>query len=362
MGALFSWILTLMQSLFFERWGLAQALAVVRALQASVERQVPASPVLEALADELARGRQRELQRLSGELLAGVPVPEALDACPGLLPEEVLACLRAGYAAGQPAEAYREAIAYLLRQADETPRIRGGIVVYFTALLLLGTGILTFLMIWIVPKFKAILAGFDLELPAITKAFLAICDGTARIWYLLLAPLVAVIVLLLMAGGAVSEFLRQGTFRSSRSWLASLFPRINAPRLLRCVGLGVDAGLPLPEALHNLARDSHDLRFARQVSAVADRVEQGEDFPSVLLTSRFITPRESHLLEAATGAGNLGWCLRQTAVALERRSAARLRTLLELARPLAFLVAGCVVGFVVVALFQPLILMIDRLS
>lgn len=362
MGALFSWMLSLVQGLIFGRWGLAQALAVVRALQASVERQVPAAPVLETLADELGRRRRRDLQRLSSELLAGVSVPEALDACPGLLPEDVLACLRAGYAAGQPEEAYRESIAYLLRQADEVPRVSPGILAYFTGLLLIGTAVLTFVIIWIVPKFKAIFEGFDLELPGITQAFLDICRGFAQNWYLLIWPLVALIVLLLMAGGAIAEFLRQGTFRSSRSWLARLFPRINAPRLLRCVGLGVDAGLPLPEALHNVARDSHDLQFARQVSEVVGRVEDGEEFALVLLTLRFITPRESHLLEAATGARNLGWCLRQTAIALERRTASRLRTLFELARPLAFLVAGAIVGFVVVALFQPLIEMIDRLS
>jgi type IV pilus assembly protein PilC len=177
-----------------------------------------------------------------------------------------------------------------------------------------------------------------------------------------MGPLLALIVLLILSGGALYDFLRQGTFRTRRSWLASLFPRLNAPRLLRCVGLGVEAGLPLAEALHNVARDSHDLRFARQVSSVAGRVEDGEEFPLVLLTSRFITPRESHLLEAATTAGNLGWCLRQTAIALERRTASRLRTLFELARPLAFLVAGGIVGFVVLALFQPLLDMIDRLS
>ena len=362
MGALFSWILSLVQMLFFERWGLAQALAVVRALQASVERQAPATPVLEALADELGQKRRRELQHLSSELLAGVPVPEALDACPGLLPEEVLACLRAGYATGNPDEAYREATAYQLRQSDEEPRLTSGGVAYLAALLLIGSGVVSFLVIWIVPKFKVIFSGFGIELPAITRRFLALCDGAASGWYLLLGPLLALIVLLLVSGGALAEFFRQGSFRYSRTWLASLFPRINTPRLLRCTGLGIDAGLPLTEALHNAVRDSHDRRFARQVSVVSDRVSNGDDFPSVLLSERFIHSREAHLFEAATKAGNLGWCLRQTAVALERRSAARLRTLLELARPLTLLVAGCVVGFVVVALFQPMIELIDKLS
>lgn len=359
---MFSWMLSLAQSLFFGRWGLAQALAVVRALQASVERQVPAAPVLEALADELGRRRRRDLQRLSSELLAGVSVPEALDACPGLLPEEVLACLRAGYAAGKPEESFQEAIAWLLRQSDEVPRISPGVIAYFAGLLLIGSGVISFLMIWIVPKFKAIFADFDLELPLITETLLKLCDGTTQLWSLLMGPLLALIVLLILSGGALYDFLRQGTFRTSRSWLASLFPRLNAPRLLRCVGLGVEAGLPLPVALHNVARDSHDLRFARQVSSVAGRVEDGEDFQWVLLTSRFITSRERHLLEAATSAGNLGWCLRQTATALERRTASRLRTVFQLARPVPFLVAGAIVAFVVLAFFLPLIEMINKLS
>ena len=362
MGALFSWILSLVQMLFFNHWGIAQALAVVRALQASVERQTPAAPVLEALADELGLKRRRELHHLSSELLSGVPVPEALDSCPGLLPEEVLACLRTGYAAGNPEDAYREATAYLLRQADEDPRVTSGGMAYLAALMLVGSGVVSYLVIRIVPVFKAIFAGFDVALPAITQTFLTLCDSAARGWYLLLGTLLALIVLFLLAGGALAEFLRQGSFRRSRTWLASLFPRINAPRLLRCTGLGIDAGLPLPEALNNLARDSLDRRFARQVSAIADRVSDGEDFPAVLQAERFINSRESHLFAAATRAGNLGWCLRQTAVAMERRSSARLRTLLELARPLTILAAGCVVGFVVVALFQPMIELIDKLS
>ena len=48
-----------------------------------------------------------------------------------------------------------------------------------------ATAIVSFIMIWIIPKFKAIFEGFDCKLPAITEWLITFSDYMAKYWYLI---------------------------------------------------------------------------------------------------------------------------------------------------------------------------------
>lgn len=362
MGAIFRWIAAALGQLFFERIRAVHAQSLVRTLAVAAERQVPVVPVLEALGDEAGGSWGWKLRKLAGQLSAGAPIPEALDAVPGLLPEEVLATVRVGYDAGRPAEALREAAAYLSRQAESGRQVTGGTLFYLATVALVGSLMLTFIVVWIIPKFKAIFSGFDLSLPPLTEWFLEIVGEIGQHWYLIVLGVMGLATVALVFGGAMSEMLRQGIYWRPRTWLSYLFPRIQTPLVLRCLGLAIDAGRPLPEAVQLVASQTSHQYLKRQLGQFAAQIAASEDCWEILCRSRFITNDERAILSAAADAGNQGWVLRQLAITLENRSSAQMSFLLEFARPLAYLFVGVVVGVVVTSLFLPLVQLIHNLS
>ncbi len=363
MGAFFRWIFAAIGQILFEGWGSANAQALVRTLAVAVERNVPVVPVLEALADEAGGSWRMRVQKLADMLASGIPIPEALDSVAGLLPEEALATIRIGFDAGRPAEALREVADTIGRQSESRSLISSGTLMYLSSVTLVGVLILTFIVIWIIPKFKAIFEGFDLTLPPVTQWLLYdLPMGLADYWYWLAIPVLGVGVVLLGAGGFLSELLGQGVYWRPSTWLAMLVPRIHTPLLLRCMGLAVEGGVPFPGTLTSIAAHTRDRYLQSQLGLAASRVGAGEDTWQVLIQSRFITAREGALFDASVKNGNLGWALRQTAVALERQAATRMRFILDCVHPLLLLAMGTVVGTIAVALFLPLVELIQKMT
>ena len=69
-------------------------------LTVSAERDMPLIPAMEAFARERGGSFSRRAKRLAGMLKAGVPLPDALDRCPGLLPRYAAPTIRVGYETG----------------------------------------------------------------------------------------------------------------------------------------------------------------------------------------------------------------------------------------------------------------------
>jgi general secretion pathway protein F len=99
-----------------------------------------------------------------------------------------------------------------------------------------------------------------------------------------------------------------------------------------------------------------------RLSPVAVAVQSGANWCDALLSSRLISHAESALLKAAERAGNLPWALRQIATRRQKRTMYRLHTAVHVVYPLVILAFGAFVGFYVVALFVPLVSLIQALT
>src|SRR5258708_4784723 len=147
-------------------------------LAVALEKQFPLVPFLEALADEAGGSWRWKVRGLADLISAGTSIPDALEAVPRILPGDTVALIRVGAQTGNLTGALREA-ARLARRRGEEPTVHfQGTIVYVAAVLLALTGVSLFIMVWIIPKYKAIFNGFDVRLPALTELVIQICDAT----------------------------------------------------------------------------------------------------------------------------------------------------------------------------------------
>src|SRR5262245_43638960 len=170
MGRLLGWILGPLWVIFFDRPRATRQATLLRTLAIAVDRHLPIVPFLEALSDE-AGGRWRwKVKGLADLIAAGVSIPDALEAMPGILPNDSVALVRVGARTGKLTGAFREAAQEARRRSENRGMRIQGTLLYMSLLFVVLGSITTFSMIWIIPKFKAIFEGFDTNLPAITVA------------------------------------------------------------------------------------------------------------------------------------------------------------------------------------------------
>jgi type II secretory pathway component PulF len=356
------WLIAPFWSVLFGRAEATRQATLLRTLAIAVEKQYPVVNFLEALADEAGGRWGWKVRGLADLISAGVAIPDALEAHSGVLPEDTVALVRVGAQTGNMSGALHEA-ANLARRRSENTAVRfHGILLYFCLLFVLLASFSTFLMVWIIPKFKAIFEGFEVKMPPLTEAVIRISDYGAIYWYLaFLFPLA--IFGLWMVFSSKLESLGWGPV-----WGRSAFnpfgqrQRLRTPHVLRCLSIAVDAGRPLGVALAVLASRHPDRMLRLRMAILAGQVEEGEDCWLAMGNARLLRQGEAALLEAAQRVGNLAWALRSLADGIERRAEYRFQLILEFTQPALTVAVGTIIGTFCVSMFLPLIVLLRKLS
>lgn len=335
------------------RYVTAERRALLWALAEAAEREIPLEQAARAFADERAVQIGIRVSRLADLLESGVPLPAALVSTRNALPADALLAVRLGFATGRVGPALRMAI----RHSDLLDRMIREVLgrfFYLVGVLVVGTLVIQFTMLKIVPVFAKMFAEFELQLPALTQFNIDIAQK-AIFGIPMLYPVVLILVLVV-----VSYFVRWSRYElPGFNWI---WLRSDAALVLRALALTVKLGRELGPALRLLANEYPRPSVGKRLQRAAERVDQGAHWCDALRSVRLLTPADVAVLKAAERVGNLAWALEEMAEGSLRRWTVRWRILINVAFPLLVLALGLVVMVIVVGLFIPLASMIQGLS
>jgi type II secretory pathway component PulF len=233
-----------------------------------------------------------------------------------------------------------------------------GLIAYLLAYASIATGIVSFLMIFIVPKFKAIFDAFGTELPFITEQLIWCADFAVAYWYILI--LVGVYPLRMLIRLGLGEPLAWKNLNSKL--FAKLFPKLDAPDVLRQLSAVIRSGKPLTDALSAMAQ-THQRNSARaSLSAVVGGVTAGGDAWELLTNNGYLRSQDLQLIRIATEAGNLPWALDELASSRERTLEHRVQLWASFLEPAVVVAFGLLCAFIIIGFFMPVLKLVNDLS
>jgi general secretion pathway protein F len=141
-----------------------------------------------------------------------------------------------------------------------------------------------------------------------------------------------------------------------------LFLRRHSIMVLRCLAMIVEGGRSIDLGFQILARWYPATWVRERLAGVYLAVNQGHDWLGSLRAFGLIGGTDAALLDSARRAGNLSWALRELAEGSARRLEYRLQVFGQILFTLTLLVIGTLVGFLAVAYFSPLVMLIQRLT
>lgn len=332
---------------------------VARMVAASLEQGHGAGTVLDALARDTTVWTPPGIQRLAWALESGIPLGEGVKSYPGALRPETRRAILLGEETGTTVEQLNLTASLLDRRPEERFHSRQMFAPYFVLVLIVTTQILAFISYFIAPKFKKIFDGFDAELPLVTRMCLDMTDLLADYAYL--------------GGIALIGMLwvwRAGRTRESALWNLSRYgwwvpwhdPRRATPGLLRQTVIARDRSLPVSQLLAALPQTTTETWLRHAFGQISRQLESGTPMWDVLAAEGFLTATEAAVLRSAGDIGNERWVALGLADTIEQRIGFRKAIRLELVTPLITLVMGLIVGFIVVAYFNPVVKLLNDLS
>ncbi len=314
---------------------------------------------LRGFAEELPRGDQRRVvHQLADELERGADLTTALEAALPRLPRAMRTLLPLGLAKGRLGPTM-EALWAQARQRGEARFAFWRIVSYPLVLsglvLVVGLGAMTYL----VPMFRRIFIDFDTELPEIT------------LWVLNLSGLIVELGRWWpgLLGLAVVAGVWCAAFPAGRRWFRGvirLLPGLGATLregslavTAETLAILIDLELPLPQALRRAAELCDDPRLAADLDRAAEGFGQGR--PAMEAAG----PLPRSLRAIVSAERDRGWlvdALRTLGLMSQTRATIQTRMLPHLIEPMVIFLIGIGLFFVVVALFMPLVKLLNDLS
>lgn len=242
---------------------------------------------------------------------------------------------------------------FLEEQARLRSRIQAAMA-YPVLMALIGTGVLFFLMAFVVPKVTRMLEDMDRALPLPTQLLISTSDFLSNWWWLLLLLMAG--ALLILAQYLKTEAGKMGLDRLKLN--LPMFGKLNlllaTARFTRTLGTLLRSGVPLLAALQ-IVQNLMGNRVLKQVlEDTISAVREGESLAQPLLRSGIFPKMVSQMAAVGEKSGELEEMLFKVADAYEHQVDSTINALLSLLEPVMILLMGTVVGFIVLAILLPI--------
>ncbi len=237
-----------------------------------------------------------------------------------------------------------------------------GAMVYPVVVVLVAVGILTGIMIWIIPKFKKIFLEFGLPLPMLTQMLITVSDWVATYWYVLpLFPLCWWLMIKLI------RLNRTGSYVLDRIWLwvpliGKIIEKTIVARTMRTLGTLVASGVPILEALAITRETCNNAVFERMYTRIYESIREGDTIAQPLKESRLVDDMVVNMIDVGEETGDLDTMLYKIADVYDEEVNVLVDSLLKLLEPMMTVFLGGIVGLIVIALFMPLIGLLEGLN
>ncbi|MGH7137525.1 MAG: type II secretion system F family protein, partial [Pirellulales bacterium] len=231
---------------------------------------------LRILQDQSRPGRLKNcLMDVCEDIESGATLSEAMSKQPKAFDRLYVNMIKAGEAGGA-LEVILRRLAEFQEKAQSLKRKVKGAMVYPVVVVLVAVGILTFIMIKIVPAFIKIFDDFDADLPAMTVMLISISDYCVGYWYTI--PLIPTAVWLLVKLIRKFKYGRAGwdTFTIKMPVFGQIVEKNIVARTTRTLGTLVASGVPILEALNITRETSGNAVFERMYQKVYDSIREGE--------------------------------------------------------------------------------------
>ena len=347
----------------------------------------------------------------------GATLSEALGDSPKVFNRLYVNMIKAGEAGGA-LEVILRRLAEFMERSESLKRKVKGALIYPVVVVLVAVSILTFIMISIVPAFREIFADFDTELPAMTEVLVTVSNGFVEFWYLIPGFPIAIWLFVKMLRKFEGGRMGFDMYILKIPVFGPLLEKNSLARTTRTLGTLVSSGVPILEGLNITRETSGNAVFERLYGKISEAIRDGDTianpmrmhskpgFHPVALTlwvltgifpftpvfmidanllftiapvvlavgalaalfyymrmnTRVVDDIVVNMVDVGEETGELDTMLYKVADNYDEEVRVMTEGLVAVLEPLLIVFLGGVVGFIVIALFMPLISLITKLS
>jgi type IV pilus assembly protein PilC len=284
---------------------------------------------------------------------AGSALSDAFEEHGALFPRVYTASLMAGERSGSLEVVLRRYVAYT-KLAGAVRRKTISALIYPAGVVSLAVGVVSVIVLKLVPAFSDFYASFNAELPLVTRI---IVRGSSVLSHNILLVLAAIA----FAGMALVYWVRQPGVRLGMDrallrlpWAGDVARKFSTAQLARTLATLLGGGIPLVNALEIAGRSIGNRHMARELENVAQSVREGQGLAATMRTTGLFPDVAVKMTEVGEATGALQEMLNSLSEFYDEEIETNMDRFVTLVEPVLLITMGLVIAALLLALYMPL--------
>jgi type IV pilus assembly protein PilC len=304
---------------------------------------------------------KNSVKKVRSDVEQGTSLSNAMARCPKAFDGLYVNMIRAGEAGGILDSILVRLADFREKSQKMAAEIKAALIYPISVVLIAGS-IVTAIIIFIVPNFQKMFVDMKMELPAMTMILLDVSDLVQNEYYKPISAVVGFFVLIKI----ISSFPKGRYWVDFAKMYVPVFGQIirksGISRFCRTMGTLIDSGVPLVEALTILRGAAGNEALGAVIDQLIVSVKQGDPLTTPLRKSALFDEMTVSMLEVGDEAGEVSQMMIKVADNFDTEVDTMVTGMKSLIEPFLIVGLGGVVGFIVIALFMPLLSLMSNLG
>jgi general secretion pathway protein F len=328
--------------------------AFTRQMATLIKSGIPLAESLNAQVEQTSNVRMKvPLSEVRTAVNEGSAFADALAKHPKLFDELFVSMVRAGEVAGNLDEVLTRLADFLEGSQKLKSKIQGAMI-YPLVMVVVGVGIMSVLMVKVIPEITQMFTQSGKTLPLNTRILIGLSGFIGGYFLFIVAGIALSIWLFFKWSNSKSGKPRWHSIVLNMPVLGQLVRTINVGRFARTLGTMLHSGVPMLRALDTAKQIVGNVLIQDAIETAKKAVTEGESLAVTLRKSGQFPATMIHMVAVGEKAGQLEQMLERVATTYETEVDTKLSRFTALLEPLMLVVMGGAVAFIVFSILQPI--------
>jgi MSHA biogenesis protein MshG len=329
-------------------------LMFTRQLYTLLKAGVPIMRALAGLQESSVKPAMTDmLQDLRESLDSGRDLSLALTRHPSVFSQFYVSMVRIGEMTGRLEEIFIRLYEHMAFERFMKEQVSSAL--RYPTFVIVAMGIaMAIVNVYVIPAFAKVFAGFNAELPLMTKILLGFSSFMVNWWYVILGGIVAAFF-----GFRAWVATHKGHYQWDKIKLnlpiaGKIVRKATLARFTRSFALAMKSGVPIIQALSTVAQTVDNLYIGQKIETMREGVERGETILRVAKRSGIFPPVVMQMIAVGEESGMIEELMQEIAEMFQNEIEYELKTLAQQIEPILIMLLGAMVLVLALGIFLPL--------
>ncbi len=301
------------------------------------------------------------LEAVSADVKGGMALNESLAKHPHCFSKLYINMVRAAEVGGILDQILDRLAGFLEYEAEVRAKIKSSMM-YPVLVLIFSMVMLFALFSFVLPKFKEIFTGMDVELPPITAALFAIGDFMNKSWWVIVLVVIAAFISYKVYARTPNGRFHIDSLKLRLPIVGELLLKMSIGRFSRTFGVLINSGVPMMRSLEITGETMDNAVLAAAVENARLGIREGQKLSEPLTASGLFPNMVSTMIDVGEESGRLSEMLVKVGDFYDTEVEATVKGLTSMIEPMLIIFMGVIVGFIAISVMTPIFKLVNSIQ